>query len=489
MSTIKHLRAISDEYKPGKELGKGTYGLVHICSRNISPETLNLVIKKIDLQKMKRKDIADLVKEAKLLQMFDHPNIVKLVDYFSTPDTLCIIQDYCNAHDMAWEVKQMKSSKTLFKEDVIWNWFLQLCCAVKHIHDRKILHRDIKTANIFLHTPDPNSWPVVKLGDFGISKALDTTSALAKSTVGTPYYMSPELCDNKPYSYKSDVWAVGIVLYELATLRQPFDSHNFNGLVLKILKGKYEKPSKDYSSEMHRMIKTLLVGEQDKRPDVTEVLNMEICKAKIFKSGIAVDVLQREFSHTALHGFKPLDILNSAGEIKAVHSAVDNNNNKAPAPDGSVYGVFGGLLTGLVGAVGDNMSKLYGAFDDLALDPELQNHESWERDAQNIADLRNGGDKFLLDGKTLELPGVTPSDTTMARIEALRIFLEKQLGAGTFMTVYTIMNAVSEGDDEIVLENQLRAHVGERNMHYLCLVAQLIFCEEKANEQQNASTG
>jgi len=65
---------------------------------------------------------------------------------------------------------------------------------------------------------------------------------------------------------------------------------------------------------------------------VTEVLNMEICKAKIFKSGIAVDVLQREFSHTALHGFKPLDILNSAGEIKAVHSAVDNNNNKAPAP-------------------------------------------------------------------------------------------------------------------------------------------------------------
>jgi len=81
-----------DRLSYDQELGKGTYGLVHICSRNISPETLNLVIKKIDLQKMKRKDIADLVKEAKLLQMFDHPNIVKLVDYFSTPDTLCIIQ-------------------------------------------------------------------------------------------------------------------------------------------------------------------------------------------------------------------------------------------------------------------------------------------------------------------------------------------------------------------------------------------------------------
>ena len=118
----------------------------------------------------------------------------------------------------------MKKKKSLFKEEVIWQWFLQLVCALKHIHDRKILHRDIKTANIFLHRPDPRGFPVVKLGDFGISKALDQTSALAKSQVGTPYYMSPELCEAKPYSYKSDVWAVGVVLYELATLKQPFCS-------------------------------------------------------------------------------------------------------------------------------------------------------------------------------------------------------------------------------------------------------------------------
>jgi NIMA (never in mitosis gene a)-related kinase len=116
----------------------------------------------------------------------------------------------------------MKKKKSLFKEEVIWQWFLQLVCALKHIHDRKILHRDIKTANIFLHRPDPRGFPVVKLGDFGISKALDQTSALAKSQVGTPYYMSPELCEAKPYSYKSDVWAVGVVLYELTTLKQPF---------------------------------------------------------------------------------------------------------------------------------------------------------------------------------------------------------------------------------------------------------------------------
>ena len=130
--------------------------------------------------------------------MFDHPNIVKLVDYFATPDTLCIVQEYCSARDLAWEVKEMRKTKKFFHEDCIWSWFviilyvhyytlyyymysiillyvhyyrfLQLCCSIKHIHDRKILHRDIKTANIFLHRLDNNSWPIVKLGDFGIGK-------------------------------------------------------------------------------------------------------------------------------------------------------------------------------------------------------------------------------------------------------------------------------------------------------------------------------
>jgi len=107
------------------------------------------------------------------------------------------------------------------------NWFLQLLLALEFVHRKKILHRDIKSSNIFLRSNG-----TVKLGDFGISRVLENTNEAAMTVVGTPYYMrlefsvslndkfnSPEVCENKPYTFKSDVWALGCVLYEMCTLK------------------------------------------------------------------------------------------------------------------------------------------------------------------------------------------------------------------------------------------------------------------------------
>jgi len=85
-------------------------------------------------------------------------------------------------------------------EETVIDYFVQICLGVKHMHDRKILHRDLKTSNIFL-THDG----YVKVGDMGVSKVLSGTQQLAYTAVGTPYYLSPEICENKPYSSKSDV--------------------------------------------------------------------------------------------------------------------------------------------------------------------------------------------------------------------------------------------------------------------------------------------
>ena len=137
--------------------------------------------------------------------------------------------EYCEEGDLAFHVKRKLQKKEYFSEKLILNWFLQVALALSYVHEKKILHRDVKTSNIFL-----TSNGTVKLGDFGISKLLENTTDAACTVVGTPYYMrfklkqfllnlfcflSPEVCENKPYSYKSDNWALGCVLYELCTLK------------------------------------------------------------------------------------------------------------------------------------------------------------------------------------------------------------------------------------------------------------------------------
>ena len=147
---------------------------------------------------------------------------------------------------------------------------IQLLEALKYLDSRRVIHRDIKSSNVYL-TVDGN----LKLGDFGIAKVLSCTSDVAQTVVGTPYYMSPEVCENKPYTSKSDIWSLGCLFYEITSLTHPFTGKSFLALVMNILKESPPSISNNYSQELQTVIKLMLTKDMKIRPNATNILKMQ----------------------------------------------------------------------------------------------------------------------------------------------------------------------------------------------------------------------
>eukprot|EP01022_Parablepharisma_sp_SALTPOND_P019674 TRINITY_DN3403_c0_g1_i1.p2 TRINITY_DN3403_c0_g1~~TRINITY_DN3403_c0_g1_i1.p2 ORF type:complete len:489 (-),score=57.36 TRINITY_DN3403_c0_g1_i1:179-1645(-) len=242
------------------------------------------VIKEIDLSKMKDSEQKEAYREAKILESLKHPNIIRFREVYqeSHPPKLCIVMDYADAGDLQKRIKANKGK--LFPESHILDWFFQICSAVKHVHSMKILHRDIKVQNIFLTKSGK-----CLLGDFGISRALTETRDYANTVIGTPYYLSPEIIEGRPYKYESDVWALGVLLYELCALRPPFDAPSMPALALKIVRGNYSSISPQFSRELKELLGELLQVDPSKRPSVEDILNKPVIKRQIRKVGNKAD--------------------------------------------------------------------------------------------------------------------------------------------------------------------------------------------------------
>lgn len=142
---------------------------------------------------------------------------------------------------------------------------------MKHVHDRKIIHRDLKGANVFLTKKG-----IVKIGDFGIAKVLSHTIQKARTMVGTPYYLSPEIVQSQPYNSKTDIWSMGVMLYELCALKPPFDAPSIHMLSMKIVRGVYNPIPTSFSTEIKNLIKLMLEVKAEKRPDVNKILGMSV---------------------------------------------------------------------------------------------------------------------------------------------------------------------------------------------------------------------
>ncbi|VEL16238.1 unnamed protein product [Protopolystoma xenopodis] len=212
-----------------------------------------------------------------------HPNIVKYcVSFEEENGCLHIVMEYCNGGDLYSKINAQKG--ILFSEDQVMDYFVQISLGLKHIHDRMILHRDIKSQNIFLTKDDR-----IKLGDFGIAKVLNSTLDLARTCIGTPYYLSPEICENKPYNNKSDIWALGCVLYEMATLKHAELHSEFS-----------PQTRVGRSALAHRRVNPLLAGAKRVRNSNPSIRNMPMSAIKrVVKEKSALERNQHIFGPAA----------------------------------------------------------------------------------------------------------------------------------------------------------------------------------------------
>ncbi|KAM9709941.1 serine/threonine-protein kinase Nek5 [Menidia menidia] len=282
-----------NEYEVIRQIGEGAFGKAFLV-RHKKGNDGQCVVKEISFRKMSAKEKESSKKEVTLLSKMKHPNIVSFITSFQDQGSLYIVMEYCDGGDLMKKIHMQRGLP--FSEEKIVDWFVQICLGLKHIHDRKILHRDIKAQNIFLTSGGMKA----KLGDFGIARMLNNTMELARTCVGTPYYLSPEICESRPYNNKTDIWSLGCVLYELCTLRHPFEGVSLRQLISKICRGRYTPVPSRYSHDLRLLITQLFKVNPRDRPSVSSVLRRPFFEKHISKH-LNTQEMQAEFSHTVLH--------------------------------------------------------------------------------------------------------------------------------------------------------------------------------------------
>eukprot|EP00919_Chromeraceae_sp_WS-2016_P005867 GHVR01013803.1.p1 GENE.GHVR01013803.1~~GHVR01013803.1.p1 ORF type:complete len:303 (-),score=65.39 GHVR01013803.1:65-928(-) len=255
-----------DKYKKLSVLGKGSFGKAYLVEKSDSNELC--VVKQMETSAMSKKEKDDCIKEAQVLRCMNHPNIVQFHEVFmSKRGRLCIVMDFVDGGDLYGFISNRQGVPV--PQEQVLTMFTQMALALNHVHNQKVLHRDLKTKNIFLTTQGD-----IKLGDFGIAKVFESTMDMAQTMVGTPYYISPEIVAERPYSYKSDVWSLGVILYELCTLTHPFEAESLHELAVKIIKHDYAPLDQQlYGKAVSDLVSRLLTKDEKKRPTLTDILD------------------------------------------------------------------------------------------------------------------------------------------------------------------------------------------------------------------------
>ena len=268
-----------DDFQIISKLGEGAYSTVFKVKRIIDNQIYAL--KKVKLLNLSEKEKENSLNEVRILASVKSNFVVSYKEAFfdEKDNTLCIVMEFADRGDLYQQIVAHKKTAKFFEESDIWRIFIQLVKGLKALHDLKILHRDMKSANVFLFSNG-----CAKLGDLNVSKV--ARRGLGYTQTGTPYYASPEVWKDKPYDHKSDVWSLGCVLYEMITLRPPFRAKDMEGLFNKVCKGQFSRIPDRFSDDLFKIVQYLLQVNSIQRPSCEQILQHPIVLKRIeyFKS-------------------------------------------------------------------------------------------------------------------------------------------------------------------------------------------------------------
>jgi calcium-dependent protein kinase len=255
-------------YTKAQLLGEGSYGTVWKIKHNlVKVERAMKIIKKS--KKINKETEKEIVSEIEILKSLDHPNIVKIYEFFNTDDAYYLVTEFCKGGEL---FKQIIDNAP-FDENFTAFIMYQLLSVMYYCHKKNVIHRDLKPENILIDYKEKNGLFRIKIIDFGTAKILEKNK-VEKKIIGSAYYIAPEVLMQN-YNEKCDLWSCGVIMYILLSAYAPFNAPSDPEILEKIKIGHYDLSSSPWpkiSSLAKDLIKKLLEKDVNKRISAEEAL-------------------------------------------------------------------------------------------------------------------------------------------------------------------------------------------------------------------------
>ena len=317
---IKNPREV---YLREKALGQGSFGTVYLVKHlQLHRYFAMKVIKK---QKKNKNEEENLMNEINILRKLDHPNILKITDFYNLKTEYNIITEYCQEGELFDEIK----NNAPFNETLTGWYMKQILSAVCYCHNQHVIHRDLKPENILIVKRQKNGFHPIKIIDFGTAKIFNKEKR-EHALIGSAYYIAPEVL-SRNYTEKCDVWSCGIIMYILLTGRPPFNGSSEEEIMKKIKVGNFDMTKYPWgiiSKEAKDLIKKLLQIDPNKRINSQSALNHEWFQTDKVKEVQNINTLKTKSLNKLLNNltkYRSDNILRCAVIAYLVHNSTQLN--------------------------------------------------------------------------------------------------------------------------------------------------------------------